>query len=485
MTNLKVPGKNSMKGLQPWLSSIKTIILSCFIMCDLVFSVVSYHQLPIDGDFPRITVPLNYDYILKDPIGIQAIIKDTTYAGAGRYTCHAAVRFWSKNVFHAVNKFSPDPIESVFLMSALFSILVHILFVWLAFKYITIRIKLTVNQKLLVIAMSTSFIQMAYLYYSIGVVDQSVTYTFFYAFPLLVLTWNLFPFYRGYQTGFLKLTIAEWCVMPIVSFALAFSSPLIQPIVILIGLGLGGLTFYFKHPSLTKIVSSKEFKIQFGFLFLACVYAFLVSRHNSENGMLMPISMRYIQLAKGIFFLFTKNSAVLSLLILVVINMLILQKQNSLIYHNLFKLLQLLFVASCIYILLLPLGGYRSYRPYVVRYDTFMPITFIMMFYVLLSTILVWTEIAQQNTCWKYRVLIGSFILLFTWLDIPSKFQSNACQRIAMHELYASKDSIIYASKKCNLLTWNVADLSNQDFQWMLTKQFQEWGIIQPFQQIN
>jgi hypothetical protein len=474
-----------MKGSKPWLSGIITIILSCFIMFDLVFSAMRYHQLPIDGDFSRIAVPLNYDYVLKDPIGIQAIIKDTSYAGAGRFTCHAAVRFWSKNIFQVVSKLSPDPIESVFLMSALFSILIHILFIWLAFKYISIRIKLTINQKLLVIAMSTSYIQMAYLYYSIGVVDQSLTYTFFYAFPLLVLTWNLFPFYRAYQTGFLQLTIVEWCIMPIVSFALAFSSPLIQPIVILIGLGLGLLTFYFKHPSITKIVSSKEFKIQFGFLFLACAYAFLVSRHNSENGMPMPISMRYIQLAKGIFFLFTKNSAVLSLLILVVINMLILQKQNNLIYHNLFKLLQLLFVASCIYTLLLPLGGYRSYRPYVVRYDTFMPVTFLLMFYVLLSTILVWTEITRQGTRWKYGVLITSFILLFTWLDIPSKFQSNACQRIVMRELYASKDSIVYVSKKCNLLTWDVADLSNQDFQWMLTKQFQEWGIIQPYQQIK
>lgn len=485
MTNLKVQEKNSMKSSKPWFSGVITIMLSCFIIFDLMFSATRYHQLPIDGDFSKIAVPLYYDYVLKDPIGIHAITKDTTYSGAGRYTCHAAVRFWSKNVFHAVDKFSSDPIESIFLMSALFSILVHILFVWLAFKYISIRIKLSINQKLLVIGMSTSFIQMACLYYSIGVVDQSLTYTFFYAFPLLVLTWNLFPFYRSYQTGFLKLTIVEWCFMPIASLALAFSSPLIQPIVILIGFGLGLVTFYFKHPSITKIVSSKEFKIQFGFLLVTCVYAFWVSRHNNENGIAMPIWTRYIQLAKGIIFLFTKNFALITLLILVGVNLLILQKQNRLVFQKLFQLLQLLLVAGSVYTLLLPLGGYRSYRPYIVRYDTFMPVTFLLMFYALLSTIMLWKEITQQGTRLKYGVLIGSFILLFTWADLPVKLQSNACQRIAMRELHASKDSIVYVSKNCNLLTWDVADLSNQNFQWMLTTQFQEWGIIKPYQQIK
>ena len=485
MTNLKVQVKNKMRDSKPWLSSLVTLFLSLFIIFDLVFSAARYLQLPIDGDFAKIAVPLYYDFVLKDPVGIQAITKDTTYGGAGRYTCHVAVRFWSKSVFHAIDKFSPDPIESVFLMSALFSMLVHILFLWLALKYISKKVELSLNLKLLVIAMATSFLQMAHLYYSIGVIDSSITYTFFYAFPLLILSWNLFPFYRAYQTGKVQLTYVEWILLPIVSFALAFSSPLIQPIVILIAIGLAFVRFYFKPERLTEVLASREFKIQFGFLLMSCVYAFWVSRHNSENGILMALWMRYVQLAKGIFFLLTKNIGVISLLALVGINLWILKKQSKLEFQKLFQFLLLLLTASSVYILLIPLGGYRSYRPYIIRYDTFMPVTFLMMFYVLLSTIRAWKIITRQEMQWKYGLIVGGFILLWTMVDLPTKFQSNSCQRQAMRELCDSKDTILYVSKKCNLLTWDVADLSNQNYQWMLTKQFQEWGIIKPYQEIK
>lgn len=474
-----------MKDSKPWLSILVSILLGLFIIFDLVFSAARYHQLPIDGDFAKIAVPLNYDYVLKDPIGFQAIAKDTTYSGAGRYSCHAAVWLWSRSVFHVIDKFAPNPIESVFLLSTLFSILVHILFLWVAVNYISKKVPLSFNLKLLVIAMATSFLQMANLYYSIGVIDRSITYTFFYAFPLLVLSLNLFPFFRAYQTGKVQLTYIEWLLLPMISLTVAFSSPLIQPIVILISLSLVLAIVFFKHEKLTVVLNSKEFKIQFGFLLFCCVYAFWVSRHNSENGVPMALWMRYFQLAKGIFFLLTKNIGILTLFALIGINLVILKWHNKLEYQKLYQLFLLFLAVSTAYIVLLPLGGYRSYRPYIVRYDTFMPVTFLMMFYVLLSTIVVWKIIARQEVQWKYGLLVGGFIIMWTMVDLPMKFQSNSCQRQSMYALYDSKDTVLYLSKKCNILTWDVADLSNPNYQWMLTKQFQEWGIIKPYQQIK
>jgi hypothetical protein len=50
------------------------------------------------------------------------------------------------------------------------------------------------------------------------------------------------------------------------------------------------------------------------------------------------------------------------------------------------RILMWIGIFTFMYIMLLPFGGYRPYRPRIIRYDTFMPVTIALIYYFGAST---------------------------------------------------------------------------------------------------
>jgi hypothetical protein len=112
-----------------------------------------------------------------------------------------------------------------------------------------------------------------------------------------------------------------------------------------------------------------------------------------------------------------------------------------------------------VYILLLPLGGYRVYRPYSIRYDTILPVTLALFFYYGYSTFFILKNIAGKKTFYILAVIV--FSIVFTLNDEPG-FERNACEKQAILELQNSQDEIVQLTSGCSPLSWGkVSDFTD------------------------
>ncbi len=102
----------------------------------------------------------------------------------------------------------------------------------------------------------------------------------------------------------------------------------------------------------------------------------------------------YARLPLGLFNLIAQKLGWPFLIIFIIMNMIIIRKQEpGKERDQIIRLFNWILIFTLVYILLLPLGGFRWYRPNAIRYDTFIPVTlaFVFMFarssYYLINTL--------------------------------------------------------------------------------------------------
>jgi hypothetical protein len=62
---------------------------SSFLFLDLNQSKLQYSKTPLDSDFANIVLPdSSYRAVLKDPIGLQALLKKEKYSATNEFTAH-------------------------------------------------------------------------------------------------------------------------------------------------------------------------------------------------------------------------------------------------------------------------------------------------------------------------------------------------------------------------------------------------------------
>ena len=111
-----------------------------------------------------------------------------------------------------------------------------------------------------------------------------------------------------------------------------------------------------------------------------------------------------------------------------------------------------LWIFILLYILLLPLGGYRDYRPNVLRYDTLMPVTLCLIFMFGISTLFL---IKHLNSRPKKIYLTAVFgVLLFYTINDEANFDKNSCERNALKEISVSQSTIVKVQSDCIVLSW-------------------------------
>jgi hypothetical protein len=191
----------------------------------------------------------------------------------------------------------------------------------------------------------------------------------------------------------------------------------------------------------------------FAFAIICSLYSLFIGMNNEENlWEKIPLSERYSRLPMGLYLQVTDKIGPFVLVLVVLINLWILRKNSTGEVTKIRKLIKWFFVLAFIYILLLPLGGYRNYRSYIIRMDTFLPVT--------LGLILIYgitTYCVARHTGLKWKMLYYAVIVAATGIFINADTgmrKYNDCERRALDKLAHAQDKIVLLDEDCSVLSW-------------------------------
>lgn len=441
-------------------------VLTALLVTDLVFSFMQYRSTPLDGDMAGGIIPaVAVEDVLNSPLGLDAALHGKFYSNPNRYVCHATFKAYFSHIPFLLQEFS-TPVESIYLSCAIFKTSIQFMLLALLAMAVTGKRNIFRLDGILVMLLMTVLFQTNGYRIYMGIIDPSITYTFFYAMPCVLVLLYFLPLiikhFHGKVTripGFIKIL---W--LPL-GLAVCLSGPLNPGIVLVVSflIILHHITHYFRSSDSAtvpgKLLDSFR-KIPGDYWFyllpisLFALYSLYLGKFNYIN-MVNEISTGelYSRLPSGIYYLLTQKPGMSILLLIITVNMIIIRKK----YRNeqgdkILKAFGWIGIFALIYILLLPLGGYREYRSNVLRYDTIMPITLCLMFIFAASSLFLLKQFSLHQRYW-YLPLITLILFIFTNAD-RGKFDQNLCEREAFKTIIQSKDPVVVLNDDCTVLSW-------------------------------
>ncbi|MDD3668561.1 MAG: hypothetical protein PHY75_07380 [Bacteroidales bacterium] len=468
------------------LKKILLVFLITLLFIDVGYSFIQFYNIPFDGDMSRCIVPAKeVKSILENPLGIKILTDNITYPNPNRFFCHWSFSEYFNNVPLLLQNFT-SPINSAYLSCALAKIIIQVIIIFLLSLLITGGF-LKFDFLVAAILITPLFQTNGYRTY-MGIIDPSTTYTFFYALPMILIIIYFMPLYLKYIHGFelKKMTYLKYLWIPL-ALVSSLSGPLNPGVSLVISL----LIFmYFFTQNLSKLDVKDRFtrigqaikSIPKDFLFyllplcLFSLYSLFLGRFNSENiSNELTLTEIYLRLPIGIYYLFTQKLGFPILFLILIINTLIIHyKVKNSEGKKILKMFKWIGFFALIYILLLPLGGYRSYRPNIIRYDTFMPITLGLIFIYAKMSIFILKYLSNKLKYWYVSLLI-LVVFIFTNADKPC-FNQNICERNSINQIANSKEKIVKINDDCTVLSWEVID--NPTKSELNTQLLKKWRII-------
>ncbi len=109
-------------------------------------------------------------------------------------------------------------------------------------------------------------------------------------------------------------------------------------------------------------------------------------------------------------------------------------------------------IFSLLYILLLPLGGYRSYRPNVLRYDTIIPVTLCLMFIFGKTTLFILKNVGRKHNVWYVPFIM---LVLFVYIKADRlKSGQNEYEKKAIIQIAQSSEKIVEIEGEGLIMSW-------------------------------
>ncbi len=445
--------------------------------------------MPLDGDMAESILPAKgYEKIFQDPFGISVITENACYPNPNRFFAQWAYAKYFQHAPFVLQQFV-SPIESIYYCSAIVKILIQILLLITAGFYITGNRKFLCLEFLLAIVLIIPFFQTNGYRSYMGIIDPSITYTFSYALPCALLLLFYLPFFNNsfYQKNFITNKILLLLLL-LFTVVLTFNGPLVPGAVLVISL----LYFVYHFPfnyrkSIDSSVVSKSLHaarqiprmhfIFFCIISILSLYSLYIGGNNSQFiTEKISVYQRYLRLPEGLFLLLTQKIGYLVLLLMIGINAFLINKnyktQKGI---KILRLLKWIGIFSFLYILLLPLGGYRSYRPNIIRYDSVMPITLaLILFYGLSSYYLLNSFKNIQKKIYLFAIILISFI--FTFADKP-EWGKNECEKRAFEQLSKSTENIVLVKNDCSVMAWE--KIKDKNASTLNGELLQYWGITE------
>jgi hypothetical protein len=461
-------------------------LLVLFVLFDLGYTFLQAYQLPLEGDLPSIVLPdAECQQVLQDPFGWAVLTRNEVYVAPNRFFAHAAMVTYFKSMPFALQRLV-SPISSVYAACALFAVAVQALLLYVISVYITRNYQLNKLNNWLVMALLVPLFQIAGYNDQMGIIDHSITYTFFYAFPMALLLLLLLPFYRAaYQGQPLRLSWPRRLALVALMVVLAFNGAIIAGVVAVLFFGIG------LHWVLRQWQVSGGFNpVQWiqripvlpatllGIFTLLCLYSLFIGLNEKESvGHVLPLWERYTRIPSGLFWQFRKLGLPL-LVVAIGINTYFISRKLPATPESqrILLILKCLALFSLIYLLLLPLGGYREYRPLIVRRDSIMPLILGAIAFYGLSTYFLIYHLPAQMRRW-YVVGVVLFATIYINADsfkLP-QVASNVCERQGLERLAEATEPVVRVSGECAVMAWwkiNTPEYSETSAQLL-----EYWGI--------
>lgn len=460
--------------------TILKYLLFLFVLTDLAYSFLQHYNKPLDGDMAGGIVPAeDVKNVLNDPFGISVIKEDAHYPNPNRFFSHWMFKNYFHHAPHALQTFF-SPINSIYFSTALIKTGVQSLLLMLMAFYIYGGWAFGRMEFLLALFLVTPLFQTNGWQSEMGIIDSSITYTFFYALPLIFVLLFFIPVYRVFYLGTeIKFPLLNFIFSLLLIPLIALSGPLNPGIVLIISCLLGGYLF-FQRNKIDNNVWKQNLWMLIS-IFLLCVvsiYSLYIGRNNTIfYNNYIPIAERYHRLPFGLYEILTTKmcwSIILSITFLNILQMKLFFKKE--LSGKLLKFYLWIFLFCLLYLLLLPLGGYKVYRPLIIRYDTFIPVTLGIAYVFITSSIFVLKR--SKNWIFTAQILIlFSYQFIFSVHDKP-EFDKNDCERGSLKAIAESDDSSVILPCSCTVISWNIIDQEESSllvgkllYQWNLTKE--------------
>lgn len=415
------------------------LLLLVLLLADIGYSFLQHYNTPFDGDMAGGIVPAeDVKPILDSPLGFNIFKEHTTYPNPNRFFSHWSFYKYFNSAPILLQKFT-NPINSAYLSCALAKTFIQVVIIFMLALGVSGNTKFKLEFLLSAVLITPFFQTNGYRSY-MGIIDPSTTYTFFYALPTAILLLYFAPFflkkYYGIEMKGFKYLKILWIPLALIS---SLSGPLNPGIALVISLLIVFQFFYRNFKSSQNLNFFSKFKNGFlempkdyyFFLLPICIfsiYSLFLGRYNSiDLSHKISLATLYSRLPEGIYYSVSQKIGFPILLIILFVNSLIIHKK----FHTeegrkIIKTLKWIGWFSFIYILLLPLGGYREYRPYVLRYDTIIPITLCLIFIFSKTTLFLIKSLSKKDKIW-YLPAVILVLFIFTNADKPN-FDKNDCE---------------------------------------------------------
>jgi hypothetical protein len=291
------------------------------LLTDAVYSFVQHTQVELDGDMSAIILPsLNYKQVLEDPFGLSVVLNNDEYAAPNRFFVH-----WSmSHYFHTVPKILQgifSPIDSIYVAAALAKSLIQLCMIYVLALYISREKNLFDYKWLLAAVIVTPLFQTSGFNGLMGMIDKSITYTFFYALSMLLLLLFFYPFFNGRMRYKIwnRSSIGWSLFLLALSVVLVFNGPLV-PAVVIIACTMSVVYLFFndyqnmqEHLSIGEKIKQTLSKLSTPLLYhfivigLLSLYSLYVGTYNIENDGAIPVLQRYARIPNGLFEVFTQK----------------------------------------------------------------------------------------------------------------------------------------------------------------------------------
>jgi len=303
----------------------------------------------------------------------------------------------------------------------------------------------------------------------IGLIDRSVSYCFFYALPLIFLLLYFLPiFYELLHHKRIKMRGFGLILGSIFAVISCFSGPLNSPVILITNLLLF-LYLFHRNWKVAPIESFfKRIKVSFKnidkrfYLFLlpitllALYSTFLGTYINAYAEAQISLKELYLLLPKGILKTFTSISYIIFIVLLISNYLIVFFKyKNDEQAKRIVGLYRFLIVFSMLYILLLPLGGYRPYRPFVLRYDTMIPITVFSIITICYTSLFILKQLKTENRRTYLKKLYPSvfFLILLFFLIRNNTYIYNECEKKSLYILSQTEEDITALAHNCFVIS--------------------------------
>jgi hypothetical protein len=370
---------------------------------------------------------------------------------------------------------------------AVFVAAVKALYIYILAVYMSGSYKPFSKNLLIAAALITPLIQTGGYRWNMAIVDPMLICVFGYSKSnLMILIFFLPMFLIAFHGKKIKFGPILFTLMILLAIHNGYNGPVSGPMVCII-FGFLFLGMMWQNMKLTigssffKRVLQAFFSIPTKYIvlcivtLLSSVYCYYLGTFNSESQLAqIPMAERYQRLPIGLYQHFSsKGLGLLTIMILVNTGILFFRRKDEKVPQML-KLLGWILLFGVIYTMALPLGGYRFYRPYIIRRDVFSPVVCALIVFYGISTFYLLRTIALEYR--KVYLAVVLIPLLHYAVVNTYNIPDNSCERAAVEKIASSTEKIVVLDTDCPVMAWGkITDYRKSK---NITEMLKVWGII-------